>query len=244
MIGVIAAYVATSLLLTGVGSAIVRWWDSSRFGAWEADVIEWFARHRTDIWTTVANVGSGFSDTRIVVGLGVLALPVFIILFRRWHDYVLVFGAAALQGLVYLTASTVVDRDRPPVERLGGAPTASFPSGHIGAATALYGGLFVVVVMHTHSRRIRLAAGTFAGLAVCSVTLSRFYLGMHYPSDALGGLASGLIALLTFRWAVHRTLAGSTLPGRAAVDCPARNSASPESEQSNSSTRRETQHVR
>jgi hypothetical protein len=46
----------------------------------------------------------------------------------------------------YRATTLVVERDRPPVHRLEGLdPTASFPSGHIAATVALYGGLLLLL---------------------------------------------------------------------------------------------------
>ncbi len=212
--GIAGAYVVATATLTLVGLAVVEWWEGSRLGGWDAEFIAWFERRRTDRWTTLADVGSGFSDAPTIVALGVLGIPVFLVLFRRWHDHVLIFGGVALETLIFLTASTLVGRDRPPVEQLGGSPTNSFPSGHIAAAVVVYGGFALVVAMQTRRRALRIVAGGFAVFAVVAVVLSRWYLGMHYVTDAVAGLALGVFVVATMHWAVHRTLEGASLPER------------------------------
>ena len=89
----------------------------------------------------------------------------------------------------------LVHRSRP-LETLAIAmPTSfSFPSGHVLFATVFYVSLAMVFVKHratTSSRMIWLCAGSVIAL----VTLSRLSLGVHYPSDVLGGLLAGLFCI-------------------------------------------------
>jgi membrane-associated phospholipid phosphatase len=210
--GLVVAYLTASAVLVVVGLAIVEWWETSRFGHWDADVIRWFEEQRTETLTTLAGIGSGFSDTHTVVGLGILAVPIFLVVFRRWHDHVLLFGGVALESAVFISVSTLVGRDRPPVEQLDGAPTNSFPSGHIAAATILYFGFALVVFLQTRRTHLRVIAASFAFTVVGCVIVSRWYLGMHYVTDAIAGVLLGLFALWVLHWAVHRTLGGDSLP--------------------------------
>lgn len=69
--------------------------------------------------------------------------------------------------------------------------TTAFPSGHVLAATVLWG-LFVV-----DSRRCsRLGRGVLAGGAIVLVGSSRIALGVHYPIDVVAGVAVGGAYLL------------------------------------------------
>ncbi len=106
------------------------------------------------------------------------------------------FGAEAL--------SVLVDRPRPTPDQgievskfLAGN---SFPSGHVFAAVVFYG-LLVGVAWHRfrwlYVRVLLLAiAASIVGLA----GVSRVYLGVHWPSDVLGGLLLGSVALAGLLW--------------------------------------------
>ncbi|MEO3840323.1 MULTISPECIES: phosphatase PAP2 family protein [unclassified Streptomyces] len=101
--------------------------------------------------------------------------------------------AAALALLANMPIRAIVERPRPFREHEGlevllpGTTGYSFVSDHTSVAMALAAGIFMA------SRRYGLAALALALLEA----LSRVYLGVHYPSDVVGGIALGTsVALL------------------------------------------------
>ncbi|MEO7904851.1 MAG: phosphatase PAP2 family protein, partial [Candidatus Saccharimonadales bacterium] len=98
----------------------------------------------------------------------------------------------ALQAAVIVGGSAVativvklfVERVRPELwTRLVTEDSFSFPSGHATASMAL--GLTIVLLSwHT---RWRWVAVTISGLYVAMIALTRLYLGVHYPTDIIGG---------------------------------------------------------
>jgi membrane-associated phospholipid phosphatase len=201
---IVVAYVVLTGTLTLVGLAIVEWWEPSSAGRSDGDVNRWFERRRTDDWTHLAEIGSAFSDTITMVILAVVTMPVMLALYRRWHDWTVIAFGLILEVSTFATTSLLVGRDRPPVEQLDGAPTASFPSGHIAAAVVFYGGLAMIFWWNSRSPLTRTVGVVVAVVAPTAVVLSRLYLGMHYPTDALGGVALGLACLTVMRYVVQR----------------------------------------
>jgi hypothetical protein len=119
---------------------------------------------------------------------------------RRLARDVMVIGSAA--WLVAQGAKTRVKRERPyeseGVIRLIRPPTgSSYPSGHAAVTAAM-----MSVIAADGDRIVRLVA---AGLVVF-VAASRVYVGVHYPSDVVGGTGMGLLLARTWR-AVRRLLA-------------------------------------
>ena len=69
--------------------------------------------------------------------------------------------------------------------------TYSFPSGHSVAATLLYGLLACYLAREARSWRARALIVTAACTMIALVAGSRLYLGAHYLSDVLAGIAEG-----------------------------------------------------
>jgi membrane-associated phospholipid phosphatase len=70
----------------------------------------------------------------------------------------------------------------------------SFPSGHAMGSIIGYGMLVWLIGQFWHpGRRWNLAIRVLAGLVILAVGLSRLFLGVHYPSDVLGGYAAGAV---------------------------------------------------
>lgn len=69
----------------------------------------------------------------------------------------------------------------------------AFPSGHTANATVVWLGLALLLV---RGRRARLFAIAAAALLAVAIGLSRNLLGVHWPSDVVGGWAFGLFWIL------------------------------------------------
>jgi undecaprenyl-diphosphatase len=208
----IAGWAVLSVLLVGIGLLLTDVLVASsvadgRLGTWDADVNRWLADHRTSLFDTLTAWGSRLADTfTIIVGTAVLAL---LFLVRRWwQEALFIVLSPTIEVTVFLVTTFLVDRDRPPVERLDAAPpTSSFPSGHVAAAVAFYVALALIIDNRTRSALLQGLSWLLAVLAPASVLVSRLYRGMHFPPDVLfgvlGGLACLTVALLAVRAATR-----------------------------------------
>ena len=93
-----------------------------------------------------------------------------------------------------------IGRERPDLEsHLVMVKSMSFPSGHATSSMVFYLALALIL---THGSRWRGPAVAAALLLSFAVGLSRVMLGVHWPSDVIGGWAFGLLwVLLTLRLA-------------------------------------------
>lgn len=213
LIEVITAFLALVGLGLGLAWLLLGPLESTFVADVDTDVTVWFAENRTATWDTLSDVASGFSDTITMVLALVLLVSLFAWAWRRWHESLTLALALGLETSVFLALSYIVGRDRPPVEQMDPSPpTASFPSGHVGAATAFYIGLAVIVFWNTERvvpRTLAIAGAMFFPLAVAA---SRLYRGMHYPSDVIAGFVLGVtclvIAILIVRRSLSRVASG------------------------------------
>lgn len=109
-------------------------------------------------------------------------------------------GAIAGGRLLSLLFKELFRRDRPPiVHRLVAETTYSFPSGHSVFAAVFFTMLAYVLVRTIRPDRwaLRLAAAASCVLLAILVAASRVWLGVHYPTDVVGGLLLGVGWTLT-----------------------------------------------
>ena len=116
---------------------------------------------------------------------------------HRWRATVL--GAAVLaERMVVDGLKLVVDRARPSFD-LHPVVThsSSFPSGHAGNSMAVFLSIALIAVPRAH----RTVAVIIALLASLLVGSTRPYLGVHWPSDVIGGWALGA-AIAILAWSI------------------------------------------
>ena len=130
-------------------------------------------------------------------------------------------GAAPLAALtVAQIINHVVDRSRPYLSipsahvLIARSADASFPSDHSTAAGAIAVGLLIAGAA-LGSRRL----GLIAAVAALLLAFARVYVGVHYPSDvlaglAIGGIVAGALAPLARRLLTPIARSGATTPLR------------------------------
>lgn len=138
-----------------------------------------------------------------VVGATVAVVLCWLFWRRAWHA--IAYWLAAVAGATVLGAVLKLVLHRPrPVPMAAGWDAFSFPSGHATTSAAVYGFLAVVLARDAPPASRALIVGTTV-LAVSLIGFSRIYLGAHWFSDVIGGIAFGTawIATLAIAYVRH-----------------------------------------
>jgi undecaprenyl-diphosphatase len=134
------------------------------------------------------DIGSGLPITIITI---VIMVVLYAVLKFRW-ELLFFIGVVVGSALLNVVLKLVFHRARPIVHRIVEANGYSFPSGHSMAAFTLYGVLCFLSWKHTRGAFARVMLIACGCIIIVAIGVSRIYLGVHYPSDVVGGyLASG-----------------------------------------------------
>lgn len=151
---------------------------------------------RSPTWDSVTAVWSHIGNTEIVIGVCLVAVALLWWRTKRWWYAVVPLIAIAVQASVFVAASAIVGRDRPHVAHLDPAPpTSSYPSGHVGAATALYL-TFALMAQGIERAWLRRLVTVVCVVIPFLVAYARLYRGMHHLSDIIIGALNGILCAL------------------------------------------------
>jgi undecaprenyl-diphosphatase len=128
-------------------------------------------------------------DTKVVVVVMIVVL-LWLLWKRAWRTaaywLVAIAGASALNTVI----KVALHRARPGELLYPGWSAFSFPSGHSTVNVVLYGFLAFLIAREIRPAW-RLAVALGAATLIFLIAFSRLYLGAHWLSDVLGGLAFG-----------------------------------------------------
>jgi undecaprenyl-diphosphatase len=129
-----------------------------------------------------------------VIVLVVLAVVGFLLLQTRYWTGFFIFITAATGEVVNYAMKNLFARARPTlVPHLREVFSSSFPSGHAMESAIIYLTLGAMLMRVAEGRLTKIYCLAMAMLLTFLVGLSRVWLGVHYPTDVLGGWIVGLL---------------------------------------------------
>lgn len=125
-------------------------------------------------------------------------------------ELILLLVAVAGSSIVNVGLKALFQRARPDIYTLIPIGGYSFPSGHSMTAFSFYGIVAFLIWKHVRTAAGRAAVIMISAFFILMVGISRVYLGVHYPSDIIGGYLAGAgwlcIAIWAYQWWAARSL--------------------------------------
>ncbi|MGF7045606.1 undecaprenyl-diphosphatase [Paenibacillus sp. DS2015] len=181
------------LLFVGVAYTI----GGNRVTFFDDPIISYIQAAESPAWTRVMKwftaIGSGKVMTIIAMG----TLVILFVIFKHRQELILFCGVVLGSEFMNIMLKNIFRRARPDLHRLIEIEGYSFPSGHSMVAFSFYGILTYLLWRHTRPRIARIILLISSACMILLIGVSRIYLGVHYPSDVIGGyLASSMWLLI------------------------------------------------
>jgi undecaprenyl-diphosphatase len=130
----------------------------------------------------------------VVLGLIVLIITGYLLLEARYVTAAIVLASSISGEILNELLKLFFERPRPAVvPHLRAVVTASFPSGHAMESAIIYLTLGALLMRVVAGRITKIYCMAMAMLLTLLVGVSRVFLGVHYPSDVLGGWMLGFV---------------------------------------------------
>lgn len=185
------AFVVSLLMAVGFG-LVALWISDKKILRFDSTIISFVQGWESSPLTAVMKFFSFIGSAPVVIVLAVLIMLFLFLVLKHRLELILfvtvVLGADILNRIL----KNLFHRARPTIHPIVTEKGFSFPSGHSMEAFAFYGVLAFLLWRHIPTRTGRGLLLLFSGIMILAIGISRIYLGVHYPSDVVGGyLASG-----------------------------------------------------
>jgi len=195
---VIGLELVAGLLLALLAGALFGWLSGEVLEGDTQALDEQFRRlvnlYATPTLTEIMRLATIWGAPRRLGVVGAVVAAVFWV--RGWpRGALLVVVTLAGAGLLDTGLKLFFGRERPEAffDIYPSPTTFSFPSGHALFATAFFGGLAVLLRPRLRRSGLRLVVWLAAISLILLIGFSRIYLGVHYPTDVIGGFAAGTV---------------------------------------------------
>ena len=156
----------------------------------------------SDFTTPIAKFITNFGGAIFLIILTV----VLVILIKNKKIGLSIFSNLVIITVLNQLLKRVLQRPRPTEYRIIEETGYSFPSGHSMVSMAFYGYLIYLIYKYVENKYIKWISIVLLSLLICSIGISRIFLGVHYTSDVLGGFFISISYLIIYVSAVNKFL--------------------------------------
>lgn len=154
----------------------------------------------SDFATPIAKFITNFGGAIFLITLTVI---LFILIKNKKIGLSIFSNLVIITGLNQLL-KRILQRPRPTEFRIIEETGYSFPSGHSMVSMAFYGYLIYLIYKYVKNKYVKWISIVLLGILICSIGVSRIYLGVHYTSDVLGGFLLSISYLILFTSSVNK----------------------------------------
>lgn len=145
----------------------------------------------TTFWTSITVLGN------TVVILGISFVLAFFFYRKQWKaEAYFILASFVAMGIASTALKYVYQRPRPSIEWLIDTVGYSFPSWHTASTMMIAGAVVIIINQRVRSLLIKRLLQVGLLLLAVLVAVSRIYIGVHYPTDIIGGWLLALALLL------------------------------------------------
>lgn len=167
-------------------------------------IISFIQRFESSLLTAIMNGFTSIGSTSVVISISLCSLLFLYKVLKHRVKLILFIVIVGGHAILNQVLKLFFQRDRPNVHRLIEIDGYSFPSGHTMITFAVYGTLSFLLWHDISTRSGRIILILFSCIIVLMVGISRIYLGVHYPSDIIGGLLASSIWFTLSIWFYQR----------------------------------------
>ncbi len=136
--------------------------------------------------------------TRLANAEILLLMCLAIYIFINKKNYALLIIINVLLSTILNSVLKIIFMRPRPLMGMIDASGFSFPSGHAMAAMSFYGFIIYLIWKTKLSKQLKWLITWLLSLLIILIGLSRVYLGVHYPSDIIGGFCISIVYLIIF----------------------------------------------
>ncbi len=127
------------------------------------------------------------------ITLIVLLFAVIFLINKKYKDAIIIILALPAAKYIYGVLKMLIERPRPPLEsRLVEVSSFSFPSGHSTMSMVLFGLLIYFAYKFINNKVLKTVIIVSLALFILLIGFTRIWLGVHYPTDIIGGYSLGI----------------------------------------------------
>lgn len=192
---IITMFIAFILVMGGVTVFIELTEDLSTkiLASYDKGITEYIVSYRNPSLTSILTFITDVGDLTGYLVVSFLISAFFYWKFRNWRYIIELLSVLILASLSNVILKQIINRARPTEHTLMELHSLSYPSGHSMSAMAFYGFLIYLCYLFKMKTWIKVLLISILSVIILLIGISRIYLGVHYPSDVVGGFIAGAI---------------------------------------------------